>query len=703
VIAITASNQNVVAPTMTAIRDSLLLRGRPMRTHPTLTIAACCLALAGCDGLLSGPGGRDQPGPAGDPGRVTLHRLNRAEYNNTVRDLLGTARRPADDFPTDDYAHGFDNIADVLSISPMHAELYQRAAEALAREVMAPPGGEIRRGEAEALGGSVGSASGGAWVLTSNGTVAMPVELPTDGSYTVAIAAGARQGGPDVARMEIRIDGVAVATVEVAAAAASPARYEVTAALTAGSHTVAAAFINDYYNPDAGEDRNLHVDWIEVAGPVGGVNPARDRLMVCQPDPAAPEGCVADIARAFARRAWRRPVSDAEVDALVGLLATAAAQGDGVDRGLELIVEAVLSSPYFLFRFEIDPEPTSLEPRPLDDHELASRLSYFLWSSMPDDELFALADAGSLRQPDELALQVERMLADPKAAALVDNFAGQWINLRALDDHEPDYALFPAYDPALRDDMIEETRRFFRQILESGRPFGELLTADWTYLSPRLAEHYGVPHPGGDGFVRVQLEGPRRGLFGHGSVLTATSYPTRTSPVKRGKWVLEQLLCSAPPPPPPGVEGLDGQVDATGSIRDRMEQHRTNPVCASCHESMDPIGFALEHFDGVGAWRETDGEFAIDATGELPGGARFDGAAELAAVLADDPRFRRCLGEKLLTYATGRGLEAFDRRTLDRLSHDLADAGDRLTDLVLLVALSDPFLYRRGEPAGGAR
>jgi hypothetical protein len=628
-----------------------------------------------------------------DPGRVTVHRLNNTEYNNTVRDLLGTSRRPADLFPTDDYGEGFDNIADVLSTSPIQAEMYQRAAEDLAHEALALPWGESRQKDDDVSLKSTGS------------TASFAVDLAGAGTYRVAVQAWGQQAGSEIARMDIKVDGTTLTTVDVAAAASAPDTYRATVDLQPGAHTLSAVFLNDYYNPDAGADRNIFVTAMAIDGPRGqGSNPARDRILVCQPDPAAPEECARRILSAFARRAWRRPVSDGELARLLAHIDVARAQGEDVERGLELAVAAALSSPNFLFRFEFDPDPESLEPHPLGDYELASRLSYFIWSSMPDDELLEAADAGTLHERDVLAAQVDRMLADGKADALVENFAGQWMNLRALADHEVDATAFPDFTDALRDDMVTETKLLFRDFISGERPVSELLTAEYTYLNDRLAEHYGLEPPAGGDFARVSLAGgERRGLLGQGSILTVTSVQTRTSPVKRGKWVLEQLLCSAPPPPPPGVPPLDGETDVTGSIRDRMEAHRANPVCAACHQAMDPIGFALEHFDGVGAWRDKDGEYDIDATGTLPDGTSFDGAVELAQVLANDPRFPRCLTRKLMTYALGRGMEAGDQPLVDAVAREFVRGGLRLPDLVRAIALSDAFLYRRGEPAGSER
>ena len=522
-----------------------------MRARPLVL-----LLVSACEtGLVSGP-----RVPESDPGRVTVHRLNNTEYNNTVRDLLGTSLRPADAFPADDVSYGFDNISAVLSVSPVQVELYHQAAVALAADVM-------------------------------------------------------------------------------------------------------------------------------TAAP--------ERILTCQPDPADPAPCLREIAAGFGRRAWRRPLSDDEIARAVALYPIAIEAGGDGREGVQLMVEYFLASPSFLFRFELDPDPLSPQVRPLGEYELASRLSYFLWSSMPDDELFAAADEGRLERADELERQVRRMMADPRAEAIVDNFAGQWLALRDLAELEPDAELFPDFDQPLRRAMAAETAAFVREFLHGDRPIEEMLTADFTTVNERLAAHYGMAATG-----TVSLAGSqRRGLLGHASILTVTSYPNRTSPVRRGKWVLEELLCASPPPPPPGVEGLDEEGPFTGSIRERMEQHRSDPACRGCHQAMDPIGFALEHFDATGAWRDTDGEFEIDATGTTPDGASFDGAVELAGVLASDPRFGRCVTEKMLTYALGRGLTESDGPAVGEMQQRLRARGGRLSDLLLLVAESDPFLYRRGEPA----
>jgi hypothetical protein len=507
---------------------------------------------------------------------VTLHRLNRVEYNNTIRDLMGTALRPADDFPADDRGFGFDNVADILSLSPLHIEMYQRAAEQLVNEALA----------------------------------------------------GAQ----------------------------------------------------------------------------------RTRLIGCDLA-AGGDACARTSLAAFARRAWRRPVTDAEVDRLMTAVALARSKGDSYDQGMNLALQAVLISPSFVFRVEIDPSPTSLTPHPLNSHEVASRLSYFLWSTMPDDELFAAADAGALLDPAVVRGQVTRMLASAKATALVDNFAGQWLYTRKIDEAQPDAATFPGFDAPLRAAMKKETELLFSEMAFRGLPADRLLTADFTFLNDRLARHYGLPAVGSADFKRVTLTGDQRiGFLSHAGILTVTSHPTRTSPVLRGKWVLNELLCEDIPPPPPGVDTkIDTEVMPTGSLRQRLEQHRTNPECAACHNLMDSIGFGLENYDAIGAYRTTDAGFAVDSSGAMPDGTPFSGTRELAALVGADPGFARCMTHKLYTYALGRAPDMttkahMDPYILQTLIQGFTGNGFKVSDLIAGIVTSDTFLKRRGEPAaaGGA-
>ncbi len=656
---------------------------------------------SGADGS-SGTGGSSGHAGGVDPGRVTLHRLNRVEYANTVRDLLGTTLRPSDDFPADDRGYGFDNIADVLSLAPVQVEMYFNAAQALIDEAMSVVQVGGRRYEAETMEASTGGPAGTGWNLNSAGTVQQSIAIESDGEYRIAVRAWAQQGGPEVARMSIDVNALPVAMIDVVAEESTPATYEAMATLEAGTSILGASFLNDFYDAATSIDRNLIVDWVEIEGPLGvdSDNPLRARIMVCEPDPAAPETCLRDVIAQFGRRAFRKPLATAEVDALLALATDALEAGDDLESATRLPLRAMLVSPQFLFRVEADEDPASLEPHALSDHELASRLSYFLWSSMPDETLLALADDGELGDPAVLRAQVARMLQDDKASALVDNFVGQWLFIRAIDDHEPDYAVFPEFDEELRTAMRAETVRYVSEFVAGNESMNHLLDADFTFVNERLASHYGMTGITGDALQRVTLEGEnRRGLITQGSVLMVTSYATRTSPVKRGKWVLEQLLCSEPAPPPPNVPALAKEDMPSGSLRERMEAHRANPVCASCHTVMDPIGFGLESYDGIGRFRETDQGFDIDPSGEL-GGVAFDGALELTSLLTEDPRLPHCMAEQLLTYALGRGIERFDNDDLEAITAAFIADGQLFPKLVEHIVLSDAFRMRRGEIPG---
>jgi hypothetical protein len=425
-------------------------------------------------------------------------------------------------------------------------------------------------------------------------------------------------------------------------------------------------------------------------------------------------------------RAYRRPVTPKELDAMTRLVDQTIAGGRPWEAGIQRAIVATLCSPKFLFRVELDDRPETRQPHSIDDFQLASRLSYFLWSTMPDAELFALAEKRQLSS--QLDAQVKRMLKDSKAAALVDNFALQWLQLKRLQTFAPDTKLFPAFNDGLRRAMFRETELFFGEIIREDRSVLDLIDADYTYLNETLARHYGITDtagnragtpaksklPGGkafprDTFTRVTLPLKERGgLLSHASVLTVTSNPTRTSPVKRGRWVLEQLLGTPPPPPPPNVPELEAQNKLTGTLRQRMEQHRANPACASCHAQMDALGFGLENFDAIGAWRTKDGEEAIDASGTLPDGKSFNGPADLKAVLKDKKElFTRNIAEQLLTYALGRGLEYYDSRAIRQITSEAAKQEHKFSALVTAIVKSDPFRLRRGkdlaEPPTAAR
>jgi hypothetical protein len=643
-----------------------------------------------------------------DPGRVTLRRLNRSEYDHTVRDLLGTSQRPAEDFPADDFGYGFDTIGDVLALSPLLFEKLERAAQSLVEEALRvyPAAPLVDRYEAE--DGDVecgGGPYGGFWNLYSECGITheVPVDLP--GTYDVRVRAYESHAGSEYARLQIRVDGAALGgELDVSAPSGAPGVYTRRTSLGAGLHALRVEFTNDFYQPPA--DRNLWVDWIELVGPVDPPPPApqiQALRALCNPD-AGWRPCHRTMIAAFLRRAWRRPPAPAEVEALARLTDAAAAAGAGFDGSLAVALQAALVSPHFLYRVEIDPHPRSAEVHALSDHELASRLSYFLWASMPDDALFLLADQGQLQDPAVIAAQVRRMIQDPRAQGFVESFTGQWLASRALEDVNPDYALFPSWDDELKEAMRLETQLFFAELLRSPRSFLDLFDADFTYVNDRLAAHYGLPAPGSAIPVRVALSpgGQRGGIFTHGSLLTVTSQPRRTSPVKRGKWALDQLLCIDIPPPPAGVEGmLDQPGGPTGTLRERLAQHRADPQCAACHDYLDPIGLGLEHYDAIGAWRTQDAGQPVDATGQFPDGRSFDGAREMAAHVKADPGTPRCIAERVLIYALGRGLEEGDESHLDGIAQEFAAGGHTLESLLVAIASSEPFRMRRGEPGEG--
>jgi hypothetical protein len=543
-------------------------------------------------------------------------------------------------------------------------------------------------------------------VLASAGHVSAVHEFPLRGEYRVRVRAAQDKGGNEAAKMQLRIDGREFQTFTVSAGKSRMQEYEATFQARAGRRELAAAFINDFYDEKSKQDRNLHVGLIEIMGPVKVAEddlPAFHRQLLAHRPSAerTVESAVRENLRPFVRRAFRRPVRDDELSKYVQLVNDLLSQGESFEASMQQAVVAVLVSPQFLFRLERDRNPNDPnERRPLNDDELATRLSYFLWSSLPDDELFAAADRGDLHTDAVLTAQVQRMLQDSKAQALVDNFAEQWLQLRILDEITPDPEAFPQFTPQLRRDMQEETRRLFAHLVREDRDLRELLTAPYTFVNERLARHYGLPNVKGEEFRQVSLEGtPRGGLLTHGSVLTMTSNPNRTSPVKRGKYILEVILDTPPPPPPPNVPELEAAKTApNATFREQLAAHRENPSCASCHRVMDELGFGLENFDAIGRYREQDGNRPLDITGELPDGRRFTGPRELAEVLKErQDDFGRSLVEKLLTYALGRGLEYYDQCATRQILKNVKDRGFRFSALAAEIALSEPFRQRRGE------
>lgn len=649
-----------------------------------------------------------------DPGRVTMRRLNRAEYNNTVRDLCGVENfRPADDFPSDDVGYGFDNIGDVLSVQPILVEKYMAAADKVLESALRPPPPIVsskqtyRPQNLLVFPRNAKSRDGKDKIaFTTEGSAFVEkLNFPLDGEYTLRVKAWGSKVGDEAAKLTIRVDGKDIKTFDVTAADGKAETVEVKATVTAGEKRVAAAFINPFEDKTAKTFRTLGVETLEVEGPLGKIvvpQPKSRQLIlgdVAGNPPAAKDkrATAEKVLSAFVRRAYRRAAKADEVQRLLKLFDMADSKGESFDEAIKWPLKAVLCSPHFLFRVEDDPKPPATA-RTLNDHELATRLSYFLWSSMPDAELLALADKGELRKPDVLKTQVLRMLKDGKAQSLTQDFAGQWLMLRSVWGVSPDSKLFPTFDDKLKASMVRETEEYFANVVKNDRSVMEFLDSDYTFLDERLAKHYGVKGVFGDRFREVKLtDGKRGGVLTHASVLTVTSNPTRTSPVKRGKWVLENLLASPPPPPPPNVPELE-KTALKGTLRQQMEQHRANPSCSNCHAKMDAIGFGLENFDAIGGYRTTDGKDAIDASGVLPGDQKFNGPAELRKILlSQGDKFRRCLAEKVLTFALGRGLEYYDKCCLDDLVGKLKAGEDKFSALVLAVVQSEPFQQRNAK------
>lgn len=648
------------------------------------------------------------------PGRVTIRRLNRAEYNNTIRDLVGVDFKPAKDFPADEVGYGFDNIGDVLSLSPILMEKYLAAAEQIATKAILinyPPGPKQQRLEAEDFkrwGDDAIRREPPFLALMREGGGTGYFEVTEEDLYKIVIRASGDQAGPEPPKLQLKIDDKEIHVFSVRNFKNKPQSFEIDLKLTPGKKKISVAYLNNYVvndnpNPRLNGDRNLFVDYVDVIGPLNKTPPPppASHAMIIPKAPARGKETEAarEIIRRFAERAYRRPVTDNEVQRLTRFIDMVRAEGGGFNEGVQLAVQAILTSPHFLYRWELDPEPAAQGTvRNLNDYQIASRLSYFLWSSMPDEELRKQAASGKLSDKKVLAEQAERMLKDPKAAAFVENFAGQWLQIRNLAEAAPDPDSFPSFNDKLRDSMRRETELFFQAIVREDRSVMELLDADFTYLNESLAKHYGIDGVQGDQFQRVSLkpENKRGGILTQASILTITSNPTRTSPVVRGKWILEQILGTPPPPPPPNVPELaeEGKVDASASLRKRLEQHRDNPDCSVCHNKMDPLGFALENYDGIGAWRDFDGKFPIDPAGKLPNGEAITGPDGLKSVLKNRDDFIESLTEKMLIYALGRGLEHYDKCVIDDTCKLLKTNNYKFSVLVNGIVTSEPFLQQ---------
>ncbi len=681
-----------------------------------------------------------------NPGRPPVHRLNRVEYRNAVRDLLALDVDERALLPPDESGYGFDNIADILAVSPVLLDRYMVAAEKISR---------LALGNAEAIRPSVDTHTvpytrwqegrgSEALPFGSRGGLAVRHHFPLDGEYVITLRLQRAYGNHirglgEQNEVELRLDRRRIESFTVGGdgeraawdAVSRPTFYEQTAdeglevrlAVKAGQRLVSAAFLDKAAVAEGvldprpavsslayARDRNaaMALDSITISGPFNARTPehapSRDRVFVCHPSTSASEAdrqsCAQEILTSLARRAFRRPISHADVEPLMALYQEGRREGD-FETGIQFALQGVLIDPEFLFRVERDPDGVAPGTAfALSDVELASRLSFFLWSTIPDDELLAVAERGTLRDRDTLREQVSRMLRDPRSDALVENFFGQWLLLRNMSTASPDPDAYLEFDDNLREAMARETALFVESQVRDDRSALDLLRAEYTYLNERLARHYGVPHVYGNHFRRVAVDADRGGLLGQGSILTVTSYPNRTSPTKRGLWVLENLLGSPPPPPPPDVPGLpDADHEGTGrvlSMRERMELHRTSPVCASCHQLMDPLGFSLENFDGIGAWRTQERGAPIDASSTLPDGTSFEGLAGLRdLLLGRQERFAETVTEKLLTYALGRGVEYADRPAVRAIVRQAAGDDYRWSSLIVGIVDSTPFQMRR--------
>jgi len=673
-----------------------------------------------------------------NPGRAAIHRLNRTEYGNAIRDLLALEVDVTDLLPADDESNGFDNIADVLKLSPSLLEQYLAAS----RKISSLAVGDVSQSPITHVYRTAPDLAQDEHIdglpLGTRGGILIRHNFPLDGEYDFRVfllrnIVGYMKGLEWPHKLEITVDGERVFFAPVggeednkmsdanfaAAADVIDARLKSRISVKAGPHDVGVAFVRknsaEYDEPLEPHTRdhdlqNMNgtplIEHVDITGPfdtVGpGDTPSRRRIFVCRPANAADEApCAKKILSTLGKQAYRQPLTEAELDVLFGFYSSARKNGS-FETGIQNALAFILTAPKFLFRTEIDPPNTVAGTiYPVSDLELASRLSFFLWSSVPDEELLNLASQHKLKDPMVLEQQVKRMLADRKASALVRNFAGQWLYLRNLQSAKPDGHEYPNFDDNLRQAFRHETELFFESILRENRSVLDLLNANYTFVNERLAKHYGIPNVYGTQFRRVTLrDQTRMGLLGQGSILTVTSYPNRTSPVLRGKWILENILGTPPPPPPPNVPPLKENEDGVKprSVRELMEEHRKNPACSGCHSVMDPLGFSLENFDGIGEWRGKDQSGPIDASGQLADGTKVEGPVTLRQAITRYPeQFAGTVTEKLLTYALGRGLEYYDMQVVRSIVRDAARNDYKLSALVVGVVKSTPFQMRKSQ------
>jgi hypothetical protein len=673
-----------------------------------------------------------------NPGRPGAHRLNRAEYANAIRDLLGLEVDASTLLPPDDSANGFDNIADVLSVSPALLESYLSAAAKISALAVGSPKITASSETYRVRGDMSQSEHIEGLPLGTRGGVSALHTFPLDGEYVFRVKLvetnlGTIRGLQEKNQLEVTVGGERVMLAPVGGyddymmsgnnatdvVNALYTRLQARVPVKAGQRMVTAAFLqqssslgpirleNFLYDAIVATDHLglPHVEYMTVSGPfnvVGsGDTPSRQRVFTCKPSKQADERtCAASILSKLARRAYRRPVTDADMSGLLRFY-DEGRKNSGFEGGVEMGLRAMLASPKFIFRVERD--PAGIAPGrayTLSDVELASRLSFFLWSSIPDEELLSVAEAGRLHDPKTLSRQIDRMLADPKSQSLITNFAGQWLQIRNLRSATPDKNDFPNFDHTLRVAFARELELFVGSIISENRSVLELLTADYTFVNERLALHYGIPNISGSHFRRVSgIDENRRGLLGKGGILLLTSHADRTSPVVRGKWILDNLMGSPPPPPPPDVPPLpDTPAAKPLTMRARMEQHRANPACAGCHKLMDPLGLALENFDAVGAWRTSDNGERVDTSGQLSDGTKIEGVTGLREALLKRPEvFATTVTEKLMTYALGRGLEPEDMPAVRAIVRQSERENYRFVSLIVGVANSTPFRMRTAE------
>jgi hypothetical protein len=662
-----------------------------------------------------------------NPGRPTLHRLNRAEYHNVVRDLLALDVDVSELLPSDDAGYGFDNIGDVLTVSPALLEKYLLAAGKISRAAVGdttmPPAYQtydiphaLRQEDRMSDDMPIGSRGG----------TEVNHYFPVDGEYEISI--GLQRGRADEImgtgrerKLDLRLDNQSLEMFTIPASGRRAnintatgrtnleANLKIRLPVKAGTHSLIATFAKDTVVPegiifrpraDAVQAHFEGVGSISIAGPFDvqgpGATPSRDKIFICHPAAGEEQACAEKILTNIAHHAYRRPISADDLPQLMALYKQGASTG-GFESGVRLALQKVLVSPEFIFRAELDPanQPAGTVHR-LGDVELASRLSFFLWSSIPDDELLAVAERGQLSDPAMLEHQVQRMMADPRSQALVQNFIGQWLFLRNIPKMQPDLTAFTYFDDNLRRALEKETELVVANEMRQDDSVVNLLTTNYTFLNQRLAEHYGIEGIYGTEFRRVAITDPKRyGLLGQASIMAVTAYPNRTAPTIRGKWVLEQLLGTPPPPPPPNVPAL--KIDENQKVltmRQRMEEHRVSPQCAVCHRIMDPIGFALDNFDGLGKWRDTEGEEVIDPSGVLPDGTPFDGPQGLRDILVHQKRdvFVENFTERLLTYALGRGTEEYDQPVVRKIAREAGAKNYRWSAIILGIVQSKPFL-----------